>query len=54
MLGDGHVRFGGRAGETGWWEHQRRAPVRPYDDIHQAFLALGCAIICWRRLRNAR
>ena len=29
MLGDGHVRFGGRVGET---EHQKRchrAPVRP-------------------------
>jgi hypothetical protein len=22
------------------------------DDIHEAFLTLGCAIICWRRLRN--
>jgi Transposase DDE domain len=21
------------------------------DDIHQAFVTLGCAIICWRRLR---
>ncbi|MET8126852.1 IS5/IS1182 family transposase, partial [Streptomyces sp. NPDC005231] len=20
-------------------------------DIHQAFLTLGCAIICWRRLK---
>ncbi len=25
-------------------------PIR--DDIHDAFLTLGCAIICWRRLRN--
>jgi transposase len=22
------------------------------DDIHEAFLSLACAIICWRRLRN--
>jgi len=22
------------------------------DDIHEAFLTLGCAIICWRRLKN--
>ena len=21
-------------------------------DIHEAFLSLACAIICWRRLRN--
>ena len=21
------------------------------DDIHEAFLSLACAIICWRRLR---
>ena len=23
------------------------------DDIHQAFLTIGCAIICWRRLKNS-
>jgi hypothetical protein len=22
-------------------------------DIHQAFLTLGCAIICWRRLKTS-
>jgi hypothetical protein len=22
------------------------------DDIHEAFLSLACAIICWRRLTN--
>ncbi len=53
MLGDGHVRFGGRAGETGWRERQYRAPARPYDDIHQAFPTLGAAITCWRRLKNS-
>jgi hypothetical protein len=24
------------------------------DDIHQAFPTLGCAILCWRRLCDAR
>jgi hypothetical protein len=23
------------------------------DDIHQAFISLGCAIICWRRLKTS-
>ncbi|MFJ8777634.1 hypothetical protein ACIRGH_00005, partial [Streptomyces sp. NPDC102476] len=22
------------------------------DDIHEAFLTLGCALICWRRLNS--
>lgn len=29
MLGDGHVRFGGRAGETDQPKDWHRAPVRP-------------------------
>ena len=29
MLGDGHVRFGGRAGETDRSKDQHRAPARP-------------------------
>jgi transposase len=34
--------------------HFRRLRIRweIRDDIHEALLALGCAIICWRRLRN--
>jgi transposase len=24
------------------------------DDIHEAFLKLGCALICWRRLMSAK
>ncbi|MGQ4335173.1 IS5/IS1182 family transposase, partial [Streptomyces hayashii] len=24
------------------------------DDIHEAFLTLGCALICWRRLKSLR
>jgi hypothetical protein len=27
-----------------------RAAAR--DDIHEAFIKLGCALICWRRLRT--
>jgi hypothetical protein len=38
------------------WLHQyRRLRIR-YDrraDIHQAFLALGCCLVCHRRLRNS-
>lgn len=22
------------------------------DDIHEAFLSIGCSIICWRKLKN--
>ncbi len=37
------------------WLHQfRRLRVR-YDrraDIHEAFLTLACAIICWRQLKH--
>ena len=37
-----------------WLSQFRRSRVR-YDkraDIHQAFLSLGCALICWRSLRR--
>ena len=30
MLGDGHVRFGGRAEETDQSKHRYRASARPY------------------------
>ena len=34
-----------------WFRRLRiRSEIR--DDIHDAFVTLGCAIICWRRLRN--
>lgn len=32
MLGNGHVRFGRRPGETGWPKGQYRAPGRPHRD----------------------
>lgn len=38
------------------WLHQfRRLRIR-YErraEIHEAFMTLGCAIICWRTLQNA-
>jgi transposase len=37
-----------------WLSQFRRLRVR-YDkraDIHQAFLSLGCALICWQALRK--
>jgi transposase len=38
-----------------WLHHFKRLLVR-YDrrrEIHEAFLALGCCLVCYRRLRNA-
>lgn len=34
------------------WFRRLRIRWEIRDDIHQAFLTLGCAIICWRRLRS--
>jgi transposase len=37
-----------------WLNRFRRLKVR-YErraDIHQAFLLLGCALICWQRLKG--
>jgi hypothetical protein len=33
------------------WFRRLRIRLEIRDDIHQAFVTLGCAIICWRRLR---
>jgi len=37
-----------------WLNHYRRLKVRyeRRDDIHQAFLELGCALICWNFLQQ--
>jgi len=38
-----------------WLHHFKRLLVR-YDrrhEIHEAFLALGCCLVCFRRLRNS-
>ncbi len=33
------------------WFRRLRIRWEVRDDIHEAFLTLGCAIICWRRLK---
>ena len=33
------------------WFRRLRIRWEIRDDIHEAFLTLGCAIICWRRLK---
>jgi hypothetical protein len=35
-----------------WFRHLRIRWDRR-DDIDQAFMTLGCAIICWRRLKTS-
>ena len=35
------------------WFRRLRIRWEIRDDIHQAFVTLGCAVICWRRLRGA-
>lgn len=35
------------------WFRRLRIRWQRRDDIHQAFITLGCAIICWRRLKDA-
>ena len=34
------------------WFRRPRVRWEIRDDMHEAFLSLACAIICWRRLRN--
>ncbi|SCD82718.1 hypothetical protein GA0115234_105129 [Streptomyces sp. DvalAA-43] len=36
------------------WFRRLRFRWEVRDDIHEAFLALGCALICWRRLSEAQ
>jgi hypothetical protein len=37
-------------GSPHWFRRSRiRREIR--DDIHHAFVTLGCAVICWRRLK---
>jgi hypothetical protein len=33
------------------WFRRLRVRWEIRDDIHDAFVTLGCAIICWRRLQ---
>ncbi|MFI7349423.1 transposase [Streptomyces sp. NPDC049936] len=34
------------------WFRRLRIRWEIHDDIHEAFLILGCALICWRRLKK--
>ena len=34
------------------WFRRLRIRWEIRDDIHEAFLSLACAIICWRRLQS--
>ena len=46
--------IGSSSGPFAWLNQFRRLRVR-YDkraDIHEAFLSLGCAWICWQSLRR--
>jgi transposase len=37
------------------WHQFRRLRVRydKRDDVHEAFMKIGCSMICWRRLHNS-
>jgi transposase len=53
--GNGLGRWRGRGATFFWLNQFRRLRVR-YDkraDIHEAFLSLACALICWQSLRKA-
>lgn len=53
-LRTGDQTMGGRADPTALLHWFRRSRIRwgTRDDIHEAFLKLACALICWRRLRT--
>jgi transposase len=53
--GSGLGRYRWVVERTFAWLHQFKRLLVRYDrraDIHQAFLALGCCLVCYRRLRN--
>ena len=41
-----------RRSPQGNWFRRLRIRWEIRDDIHEAFLSLACAIICWRRLQH--
>jgi transposase InsO family protein len=51
MRGDAHVRFGGRAEETGRSKDRNRASVRPYKYVRswQGWLYLAAVVHCYSR-----
>jgi transposase len=54
--GSGLGRYRWVVERTFAWLHQFKRLLVRYDrraDIHEAFLALGCCIVCYRRLRNS-
>ena len=53
--GSGLGRYRWVVERTFAWLHQFKRLLVRYDrraDIHEAFLALGCCLVCYRRLRN--
>jgi transposase len=53
--GSGLGRYRWVVERTFAWLHQFKRLLVRYDrraDIHEAFLALGCCLVCHRRLRN--
>jgi transposase len=54
--GSGLGRYRWVVERTFAWLHQFKRLLVRYDrrgEIHEAFLALGCCIVCYRRLRNS-
>ncbi len=52
--GLGHVRW--VVERTFAWLHKLKRLLVRYDrraEIHQAFLAIGCCLVCFRRLQNS-
>jgi hypothetical protein len=50
------TRASGSMTSTFAWLHQFKRLLVRYDrraDIHKAFFAIGCCLVCYRRLRNA-
>jgi transposase len=53
--GSGIGRYRWVVERTFAWLHQFKRPLVRYDrraDIHEAFLAIGCCLVGYRRLRN--
>ena len=53
--GSGLGRYRWVVERTFAWLHQFKRLLVRYDrhaDIHEAFLALGCCLVCYRRFRN--
>ena len=54
--GSGLGRYRWVVERTFAWLHQFKRLLVRYDrraDIHEAFLALGCCLVCYRRLKNS-